>query len=122
TDILLLRNRGPSEPTNHVDGEWVGIAPLAIDGVEVGINRYFHRHPEMVLGSWTRKDTLYGGEGYSILGNGDLAEQLKATIHRLPEYAPLEASAVEKLPATVFTPTPAERHISEGSFSVATDR
>ena len=34
-------------------------------------------HPEMVLGTWSRKDTLYGGEGYSVIGNGDLAEQLQ---------------------------------------------
>ena len=38
----------------------------------------------MVLGSWTRKDTLYGGEGYSVLSNGDLAGRLKAAINRLP--------------------------------------
>ena len=50
---------------------------LTIDGAEVPINRYFLNHPEMVLGNWTRKDTLYGGEGYSVIGNGDLAGQLK---------------------------------------------
>ena len=54
-----------------------GVAPLAIDGAEVPINRYFLNHPEMVLGNWSRKDTLYGGEGYSVLGNGDLAGQLR---------------------------------------------
>ena len=43
------------------------------------INRYFLNHPEMVLGTWSRKDTLYGGEGYSVTGNGDLAGQLKAS-------------------------------------------
>ena len=58
----------------------------------IPINRYFLNHPEMVLGTWSRKDTLYGGEGYSVIGNGDLAEQLKAAIHRLPEFAPLQAS------------------------------
>ena len=52
------------------------VAPLAIEGVDVPINRYFLNHPEMVLGTWSRKDTLYGGEGYSVTGNGDLAEQL----------------------------------------------
>ena len=47
----------------------------------------------MVLGDWTRKDTLYGGEGYSVIGNGDLAEQLKQAIDRLPEFAPLAGIA-----------------------------
>ena len=35
---------------------------LSIEGVEIPINRYFLNHPEMVLGTWSRKDTLYGGE------------------------------------------------------------
>src|ERR1700727_29856 len=68
TDILFLRKRAPGEPEHHADPQWLGIAPLTIEGAEVGINQYFHHHPEMVLGTWTRKDTLYGGEGYSVTG------------------------------------------------------
>ena len=64
---------------------------MEIDGTEVSINRYFVRHPEMVLGHWSRKDTLYG-EGYSVLSNGDLAGQLRQAIDRLPEFAPIQAS------------------------------
>ncbi len=89
--------------------------------VEVPINRYFLNHPEMVLGAWTSKDTLYG-EGYSVLGNGDLTEQLKEAIHRLPEYAPLQATPVQEQPTAAFTPPPPERHISEGSFFIADNR
>ncbi|HWY87060.1 MAG TPA: hypothetical protein VNX28_10065, partial [Gemmataceae bacterium] len=122
TDILFLRKRAPGEPSHHADPDWLGIAPLAIEAMDIPINRYFHRHPEMVLGSWTRKDTLYGGEGYSVLGSGDLAGQLKAAIIRLPEFAPLQASPVENEPAPAFTPPPPERHISEGSFFVGEDR
>ena len=122
TDIVFLRKRAPGEPANHVDPDWLGVAPLAIDGAEVPVNRYFLNHPEMVLGTWSRKDTLYGGEGYSVLGNGDLAGQLTAAIHRLPEFAPLQASAADESPAPAFTPPPPERHITEGSFFVADDR
>ena len=75
----------------------------------------------MVLGTWSRKDTLYGGEGYSVLCNGDLAGQLTAAIHRLPEFAPLKTSSPESS-APAFTPPPPERHITEGSFFVADDR
>ena len=89
---------------------------------EIPINRYFLNHPEMVLGTWSRKDTLYGGEGYSVIGNGDLAEQLKDAIGRLPEFAPLQASPAEEQPAPAFTPPPPERHIAEGSFFVGDDR
>jgi len=122
TDILFLRKRAPGEPAHHVDPDWLGIAPLAIEGTEVSINKYFHRHPEMVLGSWSSKDTLYGGEGYSVLSNGDLAQQLKEAIHHLPEFAPLQASPVLNEPAPAFTPPPQERHIGEGSFFVRDDR
>jgi len=128
TDIVFLRKRAPGEPAQHLspeasakgdaDADWLGLAPLAIEGVEVPINRYFHHHPEMVLGNWSRKDTLYGGEGYSVAGNGDLAQQLKEAIHRLPQFAPLQVSPVNEPPAPAFTPPPPERYISEGSFFV----
>jgi N12 class adenine-specific DNA methylase len=122
TDIVFLRKRAQGEPARHVDPQWLGIAPLAIEGMEIPINRYFLNHPEMVLGTWTRKDTLYGGEGYSVTGNGDLSGQLREAIHRLPEFAALQASAIQEEPAPVFTPPPPERHINEGSFFVGDDR
>jgi hypothetical protein len=115
TDIILLRKRARDVPANHTDPEWLGVAMLAIEGCEVAINRYFLHHPEMVLGAWSRKDTLYG-EGYSVTGNGDLAEQLRGAIHRLPEFTPQQAAPVQKAPAPIFSPPPPERHITEGSF------
>ena len=93
TDILFLRKRATGEPEHHADPDWLGIAPLSIEGMDIPINHYFLNHPEMVLGSWTRKDTLYGGEGYSVTCNGDLSSQLKDAIHHLPEFAPSQASA-----------------------------
>jgi hypothetical protein len=53
-------------------------APLSIDGVDVSINRYFLNHPEMVLGAWTRKDTLYG-EG--CLGESSSPMTLRLMYH-----------------------------------------
>src|SRR5260370_7681825 len=76
----------------------------------------------MALGAWTRKDTLYGGEGYSVTGNGDLSGQLKDAIHRLPEYTLSQASPGQDQPATAFTPPPPLTHIGEGSFFVGDDR
>jgi N12 class adenine-specific DNA methylase len=122
TDIVFLRKRDRSEPACHVDPDWLGVAPLEIDGAEVPVNRYFLNHPEMVLGAWSRKDTLYGGEGYSVAGNGDLSGQLKEAIHHLPEFATGQASNVDDPPAPAFTPPPPERHIDEGSFFVAPDK
>jgi N12 class adenine-specific DNA methylase len=126
TDILFLRKRSLGQTANHVDPDWLGVAPLSIDGEDVSVNRYFLNHPEMVLGNWTRKDTLYG-EGYSVTGNGDLAGRLKDAIHRLPQFTPppasaIQASTIQDEPAPVFEPPPPERHIGEGSFFVGSDR
>ena len=92
TDIMFLRKRAPGEPAHHVDPEWLGLAPLAIDGAEVPVNRYFLNHPEMVLGTWSP-------QGHALRrrrlqrprqrrpGPGSLRQ----AIHRLPEFAPLQA-------------------------------
>jgi N12 class adenine-specific DNA methylase len=122
TDIIFLRKRAPREPARHEEAEWHRSRPMEIDGVEIPINRYFVRHPEMVLGTWSRKDTLYGNEGYSVQSNGDLAQQLNQAIDRLPRFAPLQASPAEENPAPAFNPPPPERHIGEGSFFVGDDR
>ena len=41
--------------------------------------------------------------------NGDLAEQLKEAIRRLPQFAPLSVRSVEEQPAATFSPPPLER-------------
>jgi N12 class adenine-specific DNA methylase len=122
TDIVFLRKRAPGVPANNVDDEWLRVAPLAVEGREVTVNRYFLNHPEMVLGTWTRKDTLYGGEGYSINSNGNLAAQLKEAVGRLPRFETTQPSRPKEAPLPAFTPPPPERHISEGSFFVGEDR
>ena len=86
TDILFLRKRAPGEPANHVDDAWLHTEPLNIEGVDIPVNRYFLHHPEMVLGTLTRQDRLYGGEAnYNLLASGNLAEQLREATQRLPE-------------------------------------
>ncbi|HLN31390.1 MAG TPA: DEAD/DEAH box helicase family protein, partial [Gemmataceae bacterium] len=132
TDIVFLRKRAPGEPAHHIDPEWLSVAPLVIEGVEIPINGYFLRHPDMVLGTWSRKDTLYGGNtAYSVLGNGNLAEQLRQAIRRLPEFAPLQTSPAHEESArsshrspgeSQFTPPPPLKHIGAGSFFVNPDR
>ena len=122
TDIVFLRKRAAGEPASHADPDWLDTAPLAIEGAEVPINRYFLNHPEMVLGTWSRKDRLYD-DGYSVTGNGDLAEQL-ARRHPPParRSLPPQLAAARPKPAPAFTPPPPERHIAEGSFFVGDDR
>ena len=122
TDIVFLRKRAPNEPARHVDADWLKTSPQSIEGLDIPINSYFVTHPEMVLGTWSRKDTLYGGEGFSVLGSGDLANDLTRAIHRLPEFTPIEVASPSKetlghgVPPPAFVPPPPERHVSEGSF------
>src|SRR5205823_8642678 len=72
TDILCLRRRDAGEHPHHADPAWLATALLAIDGVEIPINRYFLQHPAMVLGTWSRQGRLYGSEAtYSLRANGD---------------------------------------------------
>ena len=123
TDIVFLRKRAPGEGARHQEAEWHRSRPFEIEGVEIPINRYLVRHPEMVLGTWSRKDRLYGGQdGYSVTGNGDLADQLRTAIGRLPEFAPARESSVPVASAQSFTPPPPQKHIGEGSFFVGPDR
>lgn len=126
TDIVFLRKRQRGEPAGHVDPDWLHTDPLTVDGADVTVNRYFHNHPEMVLGTWSRKDTLYGEEGFSVTGHGDLAENLGRAVARLPEFrrrASISAEhpqPVESKPvANEFVPPPEQPHIDEGSFYVA---
>ena len=123
TDIVFLRKRSPGESARHHEAEWHRSRPFEIDGTEVSINRYFVRHPEMVLGQWTSKDTLYG-EGYSVTSNGDLAEQLRDAIAHLscfPPITPTPPEREEERPKA-FTAPPLERHFAEGSFFVTEDK
>ena len=123
TDIVFLRKRDRGDAPNHVDPDWLDIAPLEIDGAEVPVNRYFLNHPEMVLGEWSRKDTLYGGEGFSVTSNGDLSEKLREAVSRLPRFESIQATTDQKKDtAPAFVPPPPERHIGEGSFFIGDDR
>ena len=122
TDIVFLRKRAAGEPANHADPDWLGVAPLEVEGAEVAVNRYFLSHPEMVLGTWSREKTLYG-EGFSVTSNGDLAEHLREAIERLPTCLPPVTDKSARLSETSksekkapFVPPPPDRHVTEGSF------
>ncbi|HEV2555448.1 MAG TPA: hypothetical protein VGV17_16970 [Bosea sp. (in: a-proteobacteria)] len=120
TDIVFLRKRSLDEPPSHV-ADWLPAEPQEIDGNTVPINRYFLDHPEMVLGTLCGKDSLYG-QGYSVLSNGDLTEQLRTAVDRLPRFEPARSDAQQPNPPLAFAPPPPERHISEGSFFVREGR
>ena len=119
TDILCLRKRAAGEEARHADPAWLETAPLAIEGVAIPVNRYFLQHPAMVLGTWSRHDRLYAGEGYTLRATGDLAAQLAAAIQHLPQGV---YTAHPSAPAHPASPPPAlpplAPHLTEGSFFV----
>src|SRR6267142_2235000 len=104
TDILCLRKRAAGEAPTHADPAWLETAPLAIEGIESPINRYFLQHPAMVLGTWSRHDRLYAGEGYTLRATGDLAPQLATALQRLPQRV---YTADPTAPAHPASPPPA---------------
>jgi len=119
TDILCLRKHTAGETPTHVDPAWLETAPLAIDGIALPINRYFLQQPAMVLGTWSRHDRLYAGEGYTLTATGDLAAQLAAAIQHLPQgvYTAHPSAPASLAPAP--TPlSPLAPHLPEGSFFV----
>ena len=122
TDIVFLRKRTPGQPEQHADPDWLRVAPVSVEGRTVAINQYFVANPEMVLGTYSVKDTLYGAEGYSVKSSGDLAERLPAAIRRLPRVEPSVSVSVPAARESVFTPPSALPHISEGSFFVGPGR
>lgn len=145
TDILFLRKRALGQEPNHADPEWLGTSVLGIQGADLPVNRYFCNHHKMVLGDWSRQDTLYGS-GFSVKSVGDLGSQLKEAIGRLPGVEQVEAerpnpppsatdlqvdarevrlspgsrqvAAPERQVAPPFTPPPPLRHLTEGSLYV----
>ncbi|MEZ6063989.1 MAG: methyltransferase domain-containing protein [Planctomycetaceae bacterium] len=58
TDIIFMRKRAAGEPAQHVDSGLAGHLALTIEGTESPVNRYFHNHPDMVLGDWSRESQL----------------------------------------------------------------
>ena len=80
TDILFLRKRTSGQAPDHADPEWLETVGAWHRRRRCAGQPLFLNHPEMVLGDWSRKDTLYGTGGFSVPPNGDLAEQLAAAI------------------------------------------
>src|SRR5207249_2839938 len=117
TDILCLRKRTAGEAPTHADPAWLETAPLALDGVAIPVNRYFLQHPAMVLGTWSRHDRLYAGEGYTLTATGDLAAQLAAALQHLPQGVYTAYPTAPANPDHAPAPLPAlEPHLTEGSF------
>jgi N12 class adenine-specific DNA methylase len=134
TDILFFRKREKDAPVHHIDDDWIETGTLEVEGAAITLNRYFIKHPKMVLGTLTRQDTMYGKEGFSVKGGGDLDEQLKTAIKLLPDLRTRSAAAPTPTPEQPRAPDsyltfdaadPSDSlppRLNEGSFFIAGDR
>jgi N12 class adenine-specific DNA methylase/predicted RNA methylase len=108
TDIIVLQKRAEGAPASDVS--WVDSSTFRDEeGREVALNRWFKRHPDMMLGKFGAYGTMYRGDEAALIAREDdnLEDLLEKAITRLPERvmpAPRELEQVsEEVPDTVET-------------------
>ncbi|MET3803988.1 N12 class adenine-specific DNA methylase [Nakamurella sp. UYEF19] len=80
-DLLILRRREADRAPAPRD-QWRTAAPLTTDTGELVVNRYFHHHPDHVLGTLTAASGRYSNDEMRVTPNTDttLTEQLTAAL------------------------------------------
>lgn len=126
TDILLFRRLDDANVLGKQDSpDWLETTDVVIDNPETGesqtvtINNYFVKNPGNVLGTNAATGSMYRGNEYSVVANGDLEMQLAQWVQHLPRglYKALERPAQELELAAVAVPD----SVKEGSFFVQGD-
>ena len=91
TDLLVLRRRTEAP---HADDRprWLDVEPMQIGQDNIGINSYFHDHPEHILGELGLHHGLYGALTLTVTGASarPLADQMAARLD------PMIAAAVHR--------------------------
>lgn len=108
TDIIVLQKR--AEGTPAADLSWVDVADFKDkEGRVVPLNRYFKKHPEMMLGDFGAYGTMYGREGHGALvarDDDDLPSLLRSATLALPE-AVMERPGAPVIAESVVVPSEA---------------
>lgn len=123
TDVLFLKKRAPqTEPQGE---PWIGTEPIAgtqrrPDGsrgpVQIPVNEYYARHPEMMLGQMTLEGSMYAGQTPTL--SGDLTEELlNRAIAALPENV-LEPLTIRQPSYDLSSIFPEKGAIKEGGYVV----
>jgi len=109
TDIIFLQKREQpvrASELSKADLLWTRTGSV-LDG-KATINEYFIRNPHMVMGEHALEGSMYSDKEYTVTATGDLAEQLKAAIKKLPrnvvDTAPVQKPVEEQLEE--FVPAP----------------
>jgi hypothetical protein len=121
TDLVFLRKRAEGEEPDPRRPSWRELAPVEVEGAVLRINQYFVEHPDMVLGTLTTKNTLYGG-GFRVVGAKDWPDALSRAVERLPELALVPTSHPPAIPAARAPRPPPVADLAEGSFGILNGR
>lgn len=108
TDIIVLQKR--AEGTPAADLSWVDVTDFKDkEGRVVPLNRYFKKHPEMMLGDFGAYGTMYGREGHGALvarDDDDLPSLLRSATLALPETV-MERPGAPVIAESVVVPSEA---------------
>ena len=112
TDLLLLRRREGG--ASAADRGWETVAPIAVEGETVRVNRYFAERPHRVLGTLGVAPGMYGVRTLGVAGDVDrLPERLAAAVDDLiadarasgRQFSPRQLADPPRLSATPSTKT-----------------
>lgn len=94
----------------------VVMVPDPAGGEPIPVNRYFAEHPEQVLGTIDRTDSMYHGDSVNVTKTEDYQARLEAAIARLPEGLLKRQTA----PKERFSPEamPAPGDVKEGGYAI----
>ncbi|MEU7688108.1 UvrD-helicase domain-containing protein [Streptomyces spectabilis] len=79
-DVLVVRRRRSGEQPR--DLSWLQVQPYRVGSHTPDLNRYFHAHPDHVLGTLAMRTTPRGPE-LTVRGSPDIADLLHARLHAL---------------------------------------
>lgn len=122
TDILVLQRKDGKACASAES--FLETRPMpterGVDGAAepVDVNEYYHRHPDMMLGTMTRQGTMYAADSPALIArlDSDLLTELQAAVRKLPSGIARASSHCEiRRPAR--TPA-AEAEEKEGSYQV----
>lgn len=122
TDILIFRRideRNILGP--QIRGSWLETEDVELKNPKTGetslfsVNKYFLENPGQVLGTHSSTGSMYRANSYTVVANGDLAQQLESWVESLPTglYTPIDrSSSITPRASDVEIP----QHVKEGSF------
>lgn len=121
TDILIFKRLdNENQLGKHETPDWLETTDVQLENGKTGelatvaINNYFIKNPQNILGLNSAEGSMYRGNEYTVLPNGDLEAQLTQWVDSIPEgiYTHLERSTKQLEASAVEVP----ELVKEGSF------